>query len=221
MKAVWKKITNIISIVITIAVISMMIFTIIAVTNFGRQSKSVFGYKLFIVTSDSMRATDFAAGDLIIVEKVDPTSLKPGDIISFISEDSVNYGKTVSHKIRQVQKDQYGALSFVTYGTTSGVDDDTPVSESNVLGVYRMKVPKVGKFFAFIKTTPGYILFVLLPFLALILYYGLKGFWQFRKYMECEMAELGKERERIEAEKQALLQLHSQKKEEEINEHQE
>ena len=83
-----------------------------------------------------------------------------------------------------------------------------------------MRLPMVGRFFFFLKTTPGYVLFVLLPFLALILYYGIRGFLQFRKYRECEIAQLQKERESIETEKQALLQLRMQEQEGEINDEQ-
>ena len=34
--------------------------------------RSLFGYKAFIVLSDSMKATDFDAGDLVLVKEVDP-----------------------------------------------------------------------------------------------------------------------------------------------------
>ncbi len=218
MKAVWKKVSDITVILITVAVFCLLVFTILSATVFDQQSKSLFGYKLFIVTSDSMRATDFEAGDLIIVGKADPAELQSGDIITYISENPVNYGKNVTHKIRQVHKNDEGELEFVTYGTTSGVNDELPVSEDQVIGIYRMRLPKVGRFFAFIKTTPGYILFVLLPFLLMIAYYGIKGVMQFRKYRKCEMEELRRERENLEAQKRAFLQMHMQEQEGELDE---
>lgn len=221
MAAMWKKISNIITIIITVAVFSLLIFTIISATTFDQQTKGLFGYKLFIVTSDSMRATDFATGDLIVIGKIDPTKLQPGDIISYISENPLNYGKNVTHKIREIHKNAQGDLEFVTYGTTSGVNDELRVPEDNVIGIYRMRIPKAGLFFAFIKTTPGYILFVLLPFLIMTVYYGIKGVMQFRRYRKCEMEELQKEREEIEAYKKAYLQLRTQEQGGELDEDQE
>lgn len=221
MKAVWKKVTDILVAIVTVAVFCLMLFTILSVTTFDQQSRSLFGYKLFVVTSDSMRATDFEAGDLIIVKKVDAGSLKPGDIISYISRHPDNYGMTITHKIRSVNHNSAGEPEFVTYGTSTGVDDDLPVSAQDVIGIYRMRIPGVGKFFAFIKTTPGYILFILLPFLIMILYYGMKAFVQFQNYRKCEMEELQKERKKIEAEKQALLQLREQEQKGDSDEHQE
>ena len=218
MKKIGKKVLSIVSTMVTVAIFAMMLFTILAVTTFDQQSQTVFGVRMFIVTSDSMKATDFAAGDLILVKEVDPESLVPGDIISFVSENPDNYGRTVTHKIRSIQVDAMGRRVFQTYGTSSGVDDEVPASQNKLLGKYTMRLPMVGQFFLFLKTTPGYVLFVLLPFLALILYYGIRGFLQFRKYQECEIAQLQMERDSIEAEKQALLQLRKQEQEGENNE---
>lgn len=221
MKAVWKKVSDILAIIITVLTLCAMVLTILSVTTVGRQTKSVFGYSLFVVTSDSMKATDFEAGDMILIQRVDVSTLKPGDIISYISENPDNYGKTVTHKIREVVKDQQGNLEFITFGTTSGVNDKLNVPQDNVLGVYRMRVPQAGKFFYFLKTTPGYILFVMLPFLALILYYGLKAYFQFRKYRQCQLEEIQQQREMLEQEKQSLLKMREQNQEGEQDENQE
>ena len=116
--------------------------------TFDRADRSLFGYKAFIVLTDSMAKTDFAAGDLVLVKEVDPDTLKPGDIISYISRDPQNNGKTVTHKIRQRTTDAYGAPGFITYGTTTDINDDTVVTYPNVLGKYQGRIPKVGGFFS-------------------------------------------------------------------------
>ena len=41
---------------------AVMIFTVVSVTMFDRSDRSLFGYRAFIVLSESMSATDFAAG---------------------------------------------------------------------------------------------------------------------------------------------------------------
>ena len=62
--------------------VGMMIFTIVSVSTFDRADRNLFGYKAFIVLSDSMSKTDFSAGDLVLVKEVDPSTLKEGDIIN-------------------------------------------------------------------------------------------------------------------------------------------
>lgn len=63
-----KKTLNIIKKVIVWMIVvfslGMMAFTIVSVTTFDRADRSLFGYSAFIVLSDSMKATDFDAGDL-------------------------------------------------------------------------------------------------------------------------------------------------------------
>lgn len=179
----------------------MMIFTIISVSTFDRADRNLFGYKAFIVLSDSMSKTDFDAGDLVLVKEVDPSTLKEGDIIAYTSQNTSNYGETVTHKIRKLTTDANGEPGFVTYGTTTDTDDETVVTYPYVLGKYSSHIPKVGAFFQFLKSTPGYIVCVLIPFLLLILLEGVRCIRLFRKYKAEQQAELQAERDKIEADR--------------------
>ena len=179
----------------------MMIFTIISVSTFDRADRNLFGYRAFIVLSDSMSKTDFNAGDLVLVKAVDPSTLKEGDIIAYTSQNTSNYGETVTHKIRKLTTDANGEPGFVTYGTTTDADDETVVTYPYVLGKYSSHIPKVGAFFQFLKSTPGYIVCVLIPFLLLILLEGIRCIRLFRKYKAEQQAELQAERDKIEADR--------------------
>ena len=195
----------------------MMIFTIVSVSTFDRADRNLFGYKAFIVLSDSMSKTDFSAGDLVLVKEVDPSTLKEGDIIAYTSQNTSNYGETVTHKIRKRTTDANGEPGFVTYGTTTDTDDETIVTYPYVLGKYQGRIPKVGTFFQFLKSTPGYIVCILIPFLLLILLEGIRCIRLFRKYKAEQQAELQAERDKIEADRaetqrmmQELLQMKAQ-----------
>ena len=167
---------------IVLLALCMMVFTIVSVATFDRSDRSLFGYKAFIVLSDSMSKTDFDAGDLILVKEVDPALLKEGDIIAYQSTNTENYGETVTHKIRELTTDAKGNPGFITYGTTTGADDETIVTYEYVLGQYQKAIPKAGKFFQFLKTTPGYIICIFLPFLLLIVIQGVRSIKLFRRY---------------------------------------
>ena len=197
--------------------VGMVIFTIVSVSTFDRADRNLFGYKAFIVLSDSMSKTDFSAGDLVLVKEVDPSTLKEGDIIAYTSQNTSNYGETVTHKIRKLTTDTNGEPGFVTYGTTTDTDDETVVTYPYVLGKYQGRIPKVGTFFQFLKSTPGYIVCILIPFLLLILLEGIRCICLFRKYKAEQQAELQAERDKIEAERaetqrmmQELLQMKAQ-----------
>ena len=226
-----KKIMNIALKVVTWLLVAftvfMMIFTVLSVTTVDRNDRSVFGIKFYIVQTDSMSPSEnnahmdvhFSAGDIILVKNVkDKNSLKEGDIISFMSANSVSYGETVTHMIREVKRTEDGKLiGFVTFGTNTGIDDEALVEPEYVLGSYAGKLAGVGKFFAFMKTTPGYIVCILVPFLLLILYNGVNVIRLFRKYkseqteiLEAEKAEIAAERKQNEEMMRELMALKAQ-----------
>lgn len=197
MKKVWNVTKSILVWLIVLATVGMMIFTVFAVNTFDQSNRSVFGYKFFIVQSDSMSATDFSAGDIVFIKAVDPSTLREGDIIAYISQNSSNFGQTVTHKIRTVTQTDSGERGYITYGTTTGIDDETVVTDFYVLGKYVGSVPKVGKFFTFMKTTQGYVLCILIPFLLLIGYSGLNCVRLFVHYKNEQMQEMREERKRL------------------------
>lgn len=209
MKKTLNIIKNIIVWAIVILAVFMMVFTIFSVNTFDRSDRSLFGYKFFIVQSDSMSKTDFSAGDIVIVKEVEPATLKAGDIISYTSQNTGNYGETVTHKIRKLTKDANGDPGFITYGTTTNTDDETIVTYAYVLGKYTGHIPGVGMFFSFMKTTPGYICCIFIPFLLLILYQGINCIVLFKRYKKEQLAELETEKTKIEQERaqsQKLMQ---------------
>ncbi len=206
-----KKALNVISTVfvwaLVVATVGIMIFTLVSVNTFDQANRSIFGYKFFIVRSDSMSKTDFSAGDIVFVKNVDPATLQVGDIIAFTSQNSQNAGDTVTHKIRERITDAYGEPAFITYGTTTDTNDETPVTYPYVLGKYTGRIPKVGSFFQFLKTTPGYILCIFVPFLLLILYQGMQCVGLFRRYKKEQMEELAAERAKIEEERRQSMEM--------------
>lgn len=187
--------------VIVLIAVFMMIFTVFSVTTLNRNDRSLFGYKMYIVNTDSMSATDFDAGSLIFVETVDPKTLKEGDIITFMSQNTDSFGETITHKIRKKTTDAEGKPGFVTYGTTKNKDDETIVTYDFIYGKYVSQIPKLGYFFNFLKTTPGYFICIFTPFMLIILYEGVKFFNLFRRYKREQMEEMQAERDQIEAEK--------------------
>ena len=201
MKKTMHILKNIVVGVIAAFAVFMMLFTIISVSTFNRNDRQLFGYRAYIALSDSMSKTDFVAGDLVLVKETDPSTLKEGDIISYISQNTDNYGEVVTHKIRRLTTDANGEPGFVTYGTTTDTDDETVVTYAFVLGKYQKHIPKLGTFFQFLKTTRGYITCIFLPFMLLILYQALNCVKLFRRYKQEQMDEMQQEKAKLEKER--------------------
>ena len=189
----------------------MMIFTIVSTLTFNRNDRSLFGMRFYIVVSDSMSPSEnnkddkihFNAGDIVLIKNVDDvTALQPGDVIAFVSQNEVSFGETVTHMIRERRTTTDGKLiGYVTYGTNTGDIDKTIVEPEYVIGQYTGKLPKVGYFFQFLKTTPGYIVCILVPFLLLILYQGINTVRLFKRYKREQMEEMQEERAKIDEER--------------------
>lgn len=201
MKKVINIVKNVVIWLVVLVAVCMMIFTIVSVTTFNRNDRHLFGFRAYVVTSDSMSKTDFDAGDLILVKNVDPATLKEGDIITYMSQNPESFGETITHKIRSLTTDANGNPGFVTYGTTTDTDDATIVTYPYVLGRYEKAIPNIGTFFTFLKTTQGYFVCIFIPFMLLILYQGLNCIRLFRRYKREQLQEMEAERAKIETER--------------------
>lgn len=217
MKKTWQTVKKVFTILVAVIAVLVMVFTIISVATFNRNDRNLFGFKAFIVLSDSMSATDFSAGDVVFVKNVDPDTLQEGDIISYTSQNQENYGEVVTHKIRARTTDANGDPGFITYGTTTGTDDELVVTYPFINGKYQFSVAKLGTFFQFLKTVPGYIVCILVPFLILIGMQALNTVKLFRQYkseqvaeLQAEKAEIAEERKRSEEMMAELLALKAQ-----------
>ena len=203
---------------IVIAVtVFMMAFTIFSTLTFDRNDRNLFGIRFYVVLTDSMSPSEnnkddkihFNAGDIVMIKNVeDPKALEPGQVIAFVSQNSVSFGETVTHMIREVRTTADGqVLGYVTYGTNTGTDDEALVEPSYVLGTYAGKLPKIGYFFDFLKTTPGYIVCILVPFLLLILWQGVNTIRLFKQYKREQVADIEEERAQIAKEREESAQM--------------
>ena len=198
-------------VVIAIAIL-MTVFTLLTVTFVDKNERSFFGVRMMIVLTGSMRS-EFPEGDLIITTKPDPAKLEVGDIITYETDQINENGnglELVTHKITAINKNEAGKItSFTTAGTTTGAEDQLPVYPNQIVGKYLFKIPKLGYFFEFLKTTPGYICCILIPFLLIIGYQGVNCVMLFRKYRSEQVSEMKEERAKLEeerAESQKMMQ---------------
>ena len=95
------------------------------------------GYKPFIVMSGSMETT-INIGDLVIVKKVNSSSIHTGDIIAFKNGNIV-----ISHRVKEVINDS-GTYKFKTKGDNNNVADDFIVNYDANEGIYVNKIHGLG-----------------------------------------------------------------------------
>lgn len=141
---------------------------IIKGTLFPERPPSVFGTTPMVVLSGSMSGTQedhIEVGDLIFVGKAKAEELEVGDVIAYMQGTMV-----VTHRITEVQTAEDGSIQWITKGDANNAPDSKPVPESQLVGIYKMRIPKVGDFALFLQKPLGMVLFIGIPVMAFIVY---------------------------------------------------
>ena len=163
-----KKIVDVVINVLICLIFVISIFVIIANNSIKETGvPNLFGYTMASVQSDSMTGT-FEKGDIVIGKLADEaTVIENGDIVSFWdAKDGIKFINT--HRVTEVY--EYGDAKFYdTKGDKEGLGvDPYTKSQEDIVAVYQGKIPALGGFVDFIKKPIGFILIIVLPFLAVI-----------------------------------------------------
>ena len=138
-----KKLWSVLSTLIVIAVVALAILL---------AGVRIVGLTPYVVLSGSMEPT-YHTGSLIYDKKVDPFTLKEGDVITFmVSEDTL-----ATHRIVGVvpDDDEPGTIRFRTKGDANDTEDGTLVHYKNVVGTPVFTIPYLGYFSNWITHAPG------------------------------------------------------------------
>lgn len=154
MKTTIKKIGNVVTTVLVVAVV------LLAIALAGVR---LFGLQVYTVLSGSMEPA-YPVGALLYDKKVDPAQLRPGDVITFMLDEET----IVTHRIVEVVPDEEdpSVIRFRTKGDANAAEDGSLVHYKNVLGTPVFTIPKLGYFANFVQQPPG--LYVAIAFGAVL-----------------------------------------------------
>lgn len=141
---------------------------IIKGTLYPEKPPAVLGVTPMVVLSGSMSGEadgHIEVGDLVFVGKAEPAELKTGDVIAFMEGEVV-----VTHRIVKIETGEDGELQFITKGDANNAIDLRPVTEEQLVGIYRFRIPKVGDFALFLQEPLGMVLFICVPLLGFVVY---------------------------------------------------
>ena len=164
-----NKVFKIIRIVknVIFAVILVILVAIIAlniITRISGKTPSILGYSVYRVSSGSMVPT-FEVGDIILCRECDPMTLKDGDIITYDGTVGEFAGKSVTHRVIKEPYRENGNYYLVTKGDDNPVED-SPISVSQVTGIFQSKIDLLKFFYDFFITPWGLIAMIFLIILA-------------------------------------------------------
>ena len=132
-------------------------------------------FSLYTIISPSMEP-NIKVYDVILDARVDDVNqIKKGDIITFISTGSLSNGMTITHRVVDVIQDEY-SVRFKTKGDNNQTADAALVESGNVLGKALFRIPQLGRVQYLLGSKGGWIIIIVLPALAVIIYDGIKLF---------------------------------------------
>ena len=134
-----KKIWNVVSTVLVALMVLCAVFLL---------GTRMIGYECYNVISPSMTPV-YDVGDLIYVKEVDPYTIQPGDVITFIVNEDLVIG---THRVVRVDTEK---KCFYTKGDANEIEDAEPVHFNNVIGVPQFSIPKLGYVSDFVQNPPG------------------------------------------------------------------
>lgn len=134
-----KKIWNIVSTVLVALMVLSAVFLM---------GSRLIGFQCFNIISPSMEPK-YKVGDLIYVKKVDPATIKEGEVITFIVNEDLVVG---THRVIRVDAENQ---RFYTKGDANDIEDGEPVHFNNVIGVPQFSIPKLGYVSNFVQNPPG------------------------------------------------------------------
>lgn len=116
----------------TICWLVLILFLIvILVQKFSNNNFAIAGYRIFNVSSGSMKP-EYKIGDIIIDEEVLATDLKVGDNVTYLGAEGDFENIIVTHKIIEIKEDN-GNYSFITKGTANDIADPE-ITFSQIIG---------------------------------------------------------------------------------------
>ncbi|WP_059170869.1 signal peptidase I SipW [Bacillus sp. FJAT-27445] len=183
-----KKLKKIVSTMITVVLsltLLFMVFVVISSKASGGEPNFL-GYQLKTVLSGSMEPT-FKTGSIIVVNPVeDKTSLKKGDVITFMIEEN----QLATHRIMEVIKND-NQVMYKTKGDNNNSADTDLVLGQNVVAKYTgITIPYAGYLVDYTKSKNGTAFLLILPGILLLLY---SGFTIFRALKEIDVPKKGKD----------------------------
>lgn len=116
----------------------LVALTLIIITILVTLTSGIFKHQLIAIASDSMRPT-FSRGDAVLIEKLNASEIKIGDILVFRRD-----GRIVTHRATSVEL-RDGTYYFTTRGDANSDPDSSEVSDQQVIG----RVLLVGKYIGY------------------------------------------------------------------------
>lgn len=163
-----SKVFKIIKTTIKTFVIMILIAFILVVClqRFSNNKISIFNYRMFTVVTGSMEPK-YTVGDVLISKEVEPSTIKVGDVVTYLGTKGDFYGKVITHQVVSITKGTDGKYIYKTKGLANLVEDPS-ITEDQLYGVVIYRSIILSLVYKIVATNIGFYLFIIVPLLYVI-----------------------------------------------------
>lgn len=108
---------------------------------------ALLGFRALVVRSGSM-APAIQAGDVVVTRLVRPSTVEPGDIVTF--RDPSRHGDLVTHRVVQALSEG-DRLAFVTRGDANTGEERWSITRDGTVGAAAFRLPGAGHLLAWLQ----------------------------------------------------------------------
>ena len=155
--------------ILIIAAITLIVYVIDVKKNIKTGKETIPLFNAYVIISPSM-VPAIKVQDAVVVMRTDVNKLKKNDIITFDSKDPRYDGITITHRIVGIENKGTNNVLFRTKGDNNNTEDTALVNGKNIYGKVILRIPKIGYIQYFLSQTYGWIIAIVIPCLAIIIY---------------------------------------------------
>lgn len=125
-------------------------------------------FSIYTIASGSMEPKIMTLDAIVNVRVDSPNDIKVGDIITFVSTSLLSPGKTITHRVIAITKDENGNVCYQTKGDANDIADQACAKYQNIIGKVLFKIPQLGRLQKVLASKGGWLIFILVPALYII-----------------------------------------------------
>ena len=131
-------------------------------------------YGAYVIISGSMEPI-IRVQDAVLTKRVDADDIDIGDVVTYRSTDSSYYGILITHRVVNITE-RNGQRVYITKGDHNETVDRSPITADQIYGKVIMRIPKIGFIKYFLVSSYGWIIAIVIPCLAIVIYDVMKIF---------------------------------------------
>ena len=160
-----KKYANTIKKILAVILVILIYNIILIFISSENHRIGLFGYRAYIITSDSMEPS-IKHGDVVIVKKSKEENLQTGDVITFEQNQEL-----ITHRIQKIEEDQTtNEKTYITKGDNNNIEDSENIKFSAIIGKCILTIPYLGNIISVLENK----LIVLIIILIILILFFLK-----------------------------------------------